>query len=400
MCNQFLADSEDNSDAEILRLRSEVRALRALSYYWMCDIFGKSSFSISQPDGTAPEQISREKLYEWLEGELVDIVDNGNLAETPVYGRVGKDGAEALLARLYLNAGVYSGTDAYDKCAVRCQNIIGRHQGGGFKGSGLAENYLYLFCRNNEEYMPGGGNTAENEILWGVPFDSERLQSYGGTMLLISGALYDGGGMSGLAYGCSSSWQCLKAPQQFSEKFTDADQRWSLWIRGLRTWVDENGEKQEKEYKITNDDFTAWGDGYVCVKWSGLTHQGNNPGGAPLWDPNVISTEFPDTDLALIRLSDVYLMYAECALRGAPGTNATTGLQYANLIRERAGVGTWQPGDFTLDNLLDERCRELYWELTRRSDLIRFGKFTGPNQALWAWKGNTLDGNQIGRAHV
>ena len=55
----------------------------------------------------------------------------------------------------------------------------------------------------------------------------------------------------------------------------------------------------------------------------------------------------------------------------------------------------WSASDLTLDNLLDERCRELYWELTRRSDLVRFGKFTGPNQALWSWKGNTLEGNKI-----
>lgn len=396
LCNQFIAEAEGNGDAEIKRLRDEVRALRAMSYYWMCDIFGKSSFTVSRPDGSSePVQYTRVQLYEWLENELRDIVDNGHLADVPVYGRVGKDGAEALLARLYLNAEVYCGTPAYDKCAVRCENIIARHTGGGFKQSGLAENYLYLFCRNNEEYMPGGGNVAENEILWGIPFDSERLQSYGGTMLLINGALANSGGISELAYGCSNAWQCMKAPQQFSECFTQSDQRWSLWVKGKQTWVDEKGVQQEKDYKITNDEFTQWGDGYICIKWTGLTHGANNPGGAPNWDSNIIATQFPDTDLGLIRLADVYLMYSECAVRNAQGTDKAKALNYANYIRERAGVSLWSANDLTLDNLLAERCRELYWELTRRTDLIRFGRFTGPNQMLWAWKGNALEGNNI-----
>ena len=128
---------------------------------------------------------------------------------------------------------------------------------------------------------------------------------------------------------------------------------------------------------------------------TGLTHGANNHAGKPNWDENIISTQFPDTDLALIRLADVYLMYAECAARNATGTDLATGLQYANLVRERAGVKIWNTADLTLDNLLAERCRELYWELTRRSDLVRFGRFTGPNQKLWSWKGNALEGNNI-----
>lgn len=398
VCNQFLSDAAGNNSEEIAVLKDEVRALRAMSYYWMLDIFGQSSFTVDTPDGTAPKQISRVELYEWLEKELVDLSDNSKLAAIPVYGRVGKDGAEALLARLYLNAGVYTGTAAWDKCAERCQNIIERHKGGGYQNSGLANNYLHLFCRDNSDYMPGGGNTAENEILWGVPFDHDRLQSYGGTMFLINGVLADEGGMSGLDFGCSNVWKCMKAPQQFSEKFTDADKRWALWVKGKVTYTDEKGDTQEKEYKITNDEYGQWGDGYVCVKWTGL-NRGNdyfpryNQTAEKIFSSDIISTQFSSTDLALLRLADVYLMYAECALNG--GADKTTGLKYANLVRGRAGVVNWSMGEFTADNLLAERCRELYWELTRRSDLVRFGKFTGPNQLVWSWKGNDVNGNNI-----
>ena len=399
VCNQFLSDAQGNNDAEIKVLNDEIRALRAMSYYWMLDIFGMSSFTTEAPDGGDPAQISREDLYKWLEGELVDLVDNGNLADTPVYGRVGKDGAEALLARLYLNAGVYTGTTAWDKCAERCQNIINRHQGGGYNGSGLANEYLYLFCRDNDAYMPGGANKAENEILWGIPFDQDRLQSYGGTMFLINSALADEGGISGLDFGCSNVWKCMIARQQFSEKFTVADNRWSLWVRGKQTWTNEKGEVQEKDYKISNDEFGTWGDGYVCVKWTGLSRGNdyfpnyNNSPHPQIFDRNIISSQFASTDLGLIRLADVYLMYAECALNG--GADKAKGLTYVNYVRGRAGVQLWSDADLTADNILDERCRELYWELTRRSDLIRFGKYTGSKQAIWSWKGNDVNGNEI-----
>lgn len=398
-CNQFLNMTETNTDPEILQLRSEVRGLRALSYYWMIDIFGKSSFITAAPDGkTTPKQLERAELFNWLESELTDILDNGNLAETPVYGRIGKDAVEALLARLYLNAKVYAGVDKYSECAARCENIIARHKGGGFENSGLAKEYLHLFCNKNEAYMPGGENKAENEILWGVPFDKDNLQSYGGTMYLVNGAMGTDDNNKGINtndFGCSNPWKCMKAVKEFSESFDNSDKRWALWVKGKTA----NGEG---EYKIANEDFNKWGDGYVCIKWTNL-----NPGTgwanvqntlttapdifASTWD----SPQFSSTDLALIRLSDVYLMYSECAMRKAANTDATKGLEYVNLVRRRAGLRNWDKTEYTADNMLAERGRELYWELTRRSDLVRFGKFTGPDQKLWSWKGNDVNGNQI-----
>lgn len=393
VCNQTIADMEGKTDPEYLKLHDEVRTLRAMSYYWMLDIFGRSAFTLNRADGisSAPVEYSREQLYAWLEQELVDIVDNGHLAETPVYGRVGKDAAEALLARLYLNAGVYTGTPAWDKCATRCSNIIARHQGGGFQGSGLAKEYLHLFCRDNFAYMPGGGNKEENEILWGIPFDADNLQSYGGTMFLINGVLATGDGIQADDFGCNNPWKCMKAPKQFSERFDGNDYRTSLWLKG---------KVGEKEFKITNDEFSGWGDGYVCVKWTGLNRGTDysplekfNPSARKVFSSKVTATQFASTDLALIRLADVYLMYAECALNG--GADKAKGVQYANYVRNRAGIPSWGIADLTAENLLAERSRELYWELTRRSDLIRFGKFTGPDQMVWAWKGNDVNGNQI-----
>ena len=99
----------------------------------------------------------------------------------------------------------------------------------------------------------------------------------------------------------------------------------------------------------------------------------------------------------MIRLADVYLMYAEAVVRGGSGANIGTAVNYVNLIRNRAygnASGNIAQSDLTLDFLLAERGRELYWECTRRTDLIRFGKFTGSSY-VWQWKGGVKDGMTV-----
>ena len=371
ICNNFMALTEGASNPDVVLMRNEVRALRALTYFWVCDIFGNASFTTAAPDGTTePRQLPRAELYAWIEGELTDLVDHKLLSTDPIYGRVGIDGAEALLARLYLNAEVYTdgAVSAWDKCLTRCNNIITRHKGGGFNGSGLAQHYLYLFSRDNEQYMPGGGNKAENEILWGVPFDEDHMQSYGGTTFLLAGAL--GAGM----YGSQASWSCLTAREPLSNRFGGGDLRTQLWIT-------DNG--------IENKGFLDFSiAGYQALKWTNLT-----PDGMGGFSSSVMSSSFCSADLALIRLADVYLMRAECFLHGQG--NETDALEGVNYVRERAGVAPFEA--ITEQDLLDERQRELYYELTRRSDLIRFGRYTGNGQDVWPWKGNSRAGRRIER---
>lgn len=238
-------------------------------------------------------------------------------------------------------------------------------------GSGLANHYLYLFSRENEQYMPGGGNTAENEILWGVPFDDDKMQSYGGTTFLLAGAL--GSGM----YGSQASWSCLTAREPLSNRFEGGDLRTQLWLKG-------NG--------IENQAFLDFSiAGYQPLKWTNLTPDGN--GG---FSSTVKASTFCSADLAMIRLADVYLMRAECFLHGQG--NLADALEGINYLRLRAGVAPWT--EFDEESLLDERSRELYFEMTRRSDLIRFGKYVGNGQSIWAWKGNARNGQRIDRRYL
>ncbi len=408
ICNDFLrlVDAGNLSDlgisvdatlqATIDQYKLEARALRAMSYYWALDLFGNPGFiDETSPAGAAPVQYTRQQLYDWLAAELEDLVASFP-DTTPVYGRVGKDGVEALLARLYLNAEVYTGTPAYDKCSQHCANIIARHRGGGYDGSGLANHYMYLFCGDNDVYMPGGGNAAENEILWGIPYDSENIQPYGGTTFLCKAGVIEsskdeitgeGYEMHAADYGVSGPWGCVHATSQFSDKFAanPEDIRWSMWC------------KKDEGFTKENTDFYAFNNGYGVVKFTNLLKGTNgdwSSANGGIYDPTgqiqARAEAFPDTDLPLLRLADVYLMYAESNIVGNAG-DASLALQYVNYVRGRAGVSDWTSRDMTADNILDERCRELYWELTRRSDLIRHGKFSGTSYN-WSWKNNQLNG--------
>lgn len=401
VCNEFLRAANSFGASETFKptleaYKLEARALRALSYYNVIDLFGNGGFiDETSPAGTAPVQKTRAELYTWLTGELESIVSSMS-DTTPTYGRIGKDAAEALLCRLYLNGKVFANdANGYKNCSTHAANIIARHQGGGFNGSGLAKQYLYLFCGNNEEYMPGGGNTGENEILWGVPYDSDNIKTYGGTMFLTAAAYSNltmaanNAQMDPKDYGMNAQWGCIHATPEFADKFAEGDVRWSMWC------------KEDQGFKKENTNFAGkFTEGYGVVKFTNLLKGKNGEwskenGG--IYDPSGATAaraeNFPDTDYPMIRLADVYLMYAESYVVGGQG-NAADALKYVNFVRGRAGIENWTQAELTPNNILDERCRELYWENVRRTDLIRFGKFTGSNYN-WSWKNNLPKGGSV-----
>ncbi len=130
-------------------------------------------------------------------------------------------------------------------------------------------------------------------------------------------------------------------------------------------------------------------DGYGVIKFKNIDSNGNQGS-----DTN---GTFPDTDFPLFRLADAYLMYAEAVVRGGAGGDLGTAASLVNQLRERAygnTSGNISSGDLTLDFILDERARELHWEGYRRTDLIRFGKFTGSDY-VWPWKGGVAEGTGV-----
>ena len=378
-CNEFIRETSDDklssrniggSDAENARLdRAEARFLRALAYYHALDMYGNVPFvtEADAPSKNLPKQTTRAALFAYVEGELKAIEPLLTPARKGAYGRADQGAAQTLLARLYLNAEVYTGTGRYTDCLTYCNKLLG-------EGYALAPEYRLLFLADNNV-------TAASEIIFPIESDGRVSQSYGGTTYLTHAAV--GGRMIGSAFGISSGWAGNRTrkslPQLFAPAASGTDSRAMFFRAG-----------QNLEIK----DLTLFTDGYGVTKWKNVTSTGV-PGGDP-------TGTFVDTDFPMFRLADVYLMYAEAVLRGGQGGTQDQALAYVNLLRDRAyknpAGGT--DGHITLTDLtapnfiLDERGRELYWEGTRRTDLVRFGRYTGGSY-LWPWKGGVADGQTI-----
>lgn len=420
ICNNFLRVTRDMlgeapslgsgkteiSKAEIEQFQLEARALRALSYYNVIDLWGRAVVAWDDVESQRPPQAeSRAALFNKVVADLEEVLkawpDNINGANV-VYGRIGKDAVEALLCRFYLNQETWTGESGWAKCWDHATKIIARHEGkGGYLNSGLAVEYLSVFAGNNDMFMPGGSLAAtQNEILWGIPYDETYTQPYGGTTFLCNAAVKDAGtaklekGFCNLMwYGLGNGWGCMHSRQQLCEKFD--------WNNGVsqdkRTylWLTENAGCD-----VTNATYADFFGGYLPIKFTNLVANadgtinkfvdanGLNRAGLP---ENVCTKYYPNTDLPLIRLADVYLMAAECALHGAGNTGDA--VKYVNYVRSRAGVSGWIATDLSAQNILDERSRELYWECTRRTDLVRNNKFT--SGYTWNWKGGTYKGRDL-----
>jgi len=374
LCNEFLRETTDAKLAgygitgDNLTLaknyRAEARFLRALSYWHALDLYGNVPF-VTENDAvgsTPPKQILRKDLFTYIESEL-KALETGDLvdARKNEYGRADKACAWMLLSKLYLNAEVYTGTARYTDAVTYCSKIIGA-------GFTLDPKYANLFLADNNK---------SPEIIFPIESNGLKTQTWGSMTYLIHAPV--GGSMNPAAFGINGGWGGLRVTKQFVNLFSDTtgktDQRAMFYTNGQNLEI--------------NNIFT-FTDGYPITKYKNITSTG-----AVGSDP---TGNFPDTDFPMFRLADVYLMYAEAVLRGGTGGSTTTALQYVNQIRQRAygggtsgNIGT---SDLTLDFILAERARELSWECHRRTDLIRFGKFTGSSY-LWAWKGNVQAGQAV-----
>lgn len=376
LCNEFIrtidkAATVQNpiSADEIAQMKREARVLRALSYYYMMDCFGRGPWTTEDSKiGATPPTMTRAEMFPMVVADLKDAIDGGiPVASKQVYGRVSREGALMLLAKLYINAKVYTGTPMFDKCAEACAEIvktIPNLLGEDFKKGG-DNKYKYLFCATNDRYARGG------EILWAIPQDNSYTQTYGGTTYLSMGA-YNANISSSLQKRLGidgTGWGGPRVRPELGVTLSPADGRYLLW--------DGNGQ-------LTNDlaNIGDWnlpgGSGLMCIKYV-YTPEENYYNA----DGTVKTNTFNSADFPLFRLADTFLMLAECELNGVKGIN---GKSYFDRVRARAGL---TPTELTADNLLDERMRELYWEGHRRSDLIRFGRFTTKN---WSWKGGILAG--------
>ena len=370
VANEFLRQTTDekltargvdaNLKAEIATFRAEARFLRAFSYYNLMDLFGNVPITTeNDPVGFFyPEQKTRAEVFAFVESELKDLDNSLAASKTNEYGRVDKTAAKFLLAQVYLNAKVYTGTERYSEAVALCSDII---TGSGYTFANIP--YGYLFSADNNR------NGAQNEVIFPIVGDGNAIRATGGGMSFIMHASI-GGSMDAASRGMDGGWQGIRTRREFVNLFPDetatADKRGTFYTAG-----------QVKD--IAN--VGTFTDGYAVTKYINK----NSDGSAAQ------RNDIPDIDFPMFRLTDAYLMYAEATLRGATGGNIATALGYVNQIRNRAGATSINTAQLTLDFILDERGRELFWECKRRTDLIRFGKFTGGSK-IWQWKGGSVNG--------
>ena len=370
-CNEYIRDVNAKmgslpagiTTATAAQYVAEARFLRAYFYECAMDMYGNVPFADEKglPGTFLPKQIARADLFNYIESELIAIQPTLADPGSNEYARIDRGTDWALLSRMYLNAKVFTGTDRSTDCITYSNKIISS------SNYSLLANYANLFLADN--------NTYRNEMILPIAEDGVNTESYGDMTFVIHagvGGSEDATNMFGIA---SGGWYGNRMTTTFVNKvFPDAsgntDKRAIFYTAG-QTLGD-----------IASP--TIFNQGYLCAKFKNVTSTGV-PGS---------NNTFVDTDYPLFRLSEIYLNYAEAVLRGGTGGDMATALNLVNKIRERAyggAAGDISSSQLTLNFMIDERGRELYWEGFRRTDLVRFGLFTGGTY-LWDWKGNVQGG--------
>ncbi len=374
LANEFIRQSADAKLAErgitganaatIKNFADEARFLRAYQYSVLMDLFGNPPFvtEADLPGATLPQQIKRADLFDWVNKQLVDLEDK--LPATNEYGRASKNAARALLARNFLNAEVFTGgaKEKYDSAALYARKVLD-------DGFSLVPDYRHLMLADN--------HTNTSEFILTINYDGIRTKGYGGTTFFTHASV--GGNMTAFNYGIAGGWAGIRTTRNLPGLFPDVsgnlDQRAQFFTNG-------------QSIDLTGEPAPTFNEGYAVTKYRNVTKtgaQGSNP-------------DFADVDFPIFRTAEMNLIYAEAVVRKPSAGDRTVARNLINDLRTRAyggsTVGHITDAQLTLDFILDERGRELYWEGFRRTDLVRFNKFTSDSY-LWPWKGGVSSGTGV-----
>jgi starch-binding outer membrane protein, SusD/RagB family len=389
--NQSLSILEANMPAGNTKNQTlaELKMVRALAYFWMMDSYGNVPITTTYGDYSAHPNMPRAQVFTFIETEIKAALPN--LSETvdiTTYGRPTKFLAQALLAKLYLNAEIYTGTNRNNDCIAACDQII---NSGKFSLEPAAS-YLQMFYPNNGPQM--------KEFIFAIPFDATSTSGFPFRCTNLH-SRYD------IPRGLVSKYKMPFTPDaavstlpEFYKNFNDPnDIRNKEWLTGLQYNTDgtpatvtttKKGYDQfysgadpsapytyqvnitpevtlrqdVASFDVGNDEL-AWNMGYRNIKFypdaSSLNRNQNN-------------------DVPIFRYADAILMKAEAIQRGGTATGGATALALVNLVRTARQASA--AVSLTLDNIYEERIREFASEMWHRNDMIRFGKYEGK----WGYK--------------
>ena len=361
--------------AKIQSYRAEARFLRAYYYWAAMDTFGQVPFATENSPfggGYNPPQTPAVDIFNFIVTELEELAGENSAmpAAQSNYPRADKGSVLGLLARVYLNAEVYTGTAMWAEAKATCEKIFSL----GYK---LAPTHAELFRGDN-----GENADAKGEFLFAAAYNAEQIQSYGGTTYLTLSTLSGDDGAINIT-GINGGWAGNRVPYGYVAKwFTDV--KGANYETGEYTYTDKRagyffikGRTESMENNLN-----TFLNGWSCIKFNNVPHDVDPVDFAA----TAATKNFSDIDVPLIRLGEINLIYAEACMHAGGDASAQV-----KALADRAGVAA--PKTIDADFLLAERSRELMWEAHRRTDLIRFGKWiSGYN---WTYKGGNFSGQDL-----
>lgn len=373
-----LADRGVSSElaAKIDGFRAEARFLRAYFYWMALDVFGDVPFTTEDSPiggGVNPKQASRKDVFDYCVRELEALAadDSAMPAARSNYPRADKGSVQGLLARMYLNAEVYTGTPMWQEAKDACEAIF-------TMGYDLCPKYADLFRGDN-----GENPEAIQEIIFGVSYHAEQTQSYGGTSYLTLAAVAAADiSATEMVNGVNNGWGGIRVPYDYVEKYFKV--RNADYTTGTYDVNDDRGRMFyiKGRSESMDDALYVFLNGWSCIKFNNIPHNMDNDS----FVATAATKAYSDIDYPLIRLGEIYLIYAEACMELGQANTAMP------MVRELAArSGAQAPTSITEEWLIEERARELMWEGHRRTDLIRYGKFTS-STFLWPYKGGSLSG--------
>ncbi len=362
---------------------AELRGLRALWYYWALDAFGNVPLQVDFTDTSNPSTASRQEVFNFVESELnaiIDLLPAENSSAT--YGRMNRWTALALRSRLYLNAEVYTGTARWADAAADAEAVM---------NSGLYSlNPVYA-----DNFAVENSGSPENIFV--IPYDKVFATGFNwGAMTLH----YASQGVFQFTY---QPWNGYSAVEEFYNSYIDPEQNpgpQGFVYRGLNDDPNATGTQDARLSNfIVGPQFNADGTQAVDPGFESTDPDGTGlnftpeineifpngwrQGGARIgkYEFEIGGTENLDNDFVIFRLGGIMLTKAEAEYRMG---NTAEALAIVNQIRSRAGVDPFT--ELNDENLLAEMGREMFAEMTRRQDLIRFGRY----QDAW-WEKDPSD---------
>ena len=374
-CNQIITMFDAVPEGDLKnRQFAEIRMMRAFYYFLMLDNFG--NVPILKKFGDDPPTSSRTEVFNFIESEILDILQYlPEEKDATTYGRPTKWMGHALLAKMYLNAKVYTGQTKWNEAVAQCDFII-------------KSNKFSLDADYKSMFLPTNG-PAVKEFIFAIVYDAFKITGNSFTRYSLTPELrfkYE--------LGDRSPSNCMKTLPEYYDKFNLAgDVRNTTWLIGRQYNNDGSPITVKTTYIKLDETYTGpprdtiWQLNFTKEVWlrgdplkmdTGNDWLAQYMGARSIkfypdknWDP---VSRSDNHDFPVFRYADILMMKAEAILRGAGATNGDTPLSLVNQIRQRAKAPLFTETP-TLDELLDERAREFIWEAWRRNDLIRYDKY-------------------------